>query len=568
VREGVLGALDADAASEERARLPWETSPFIHHNVALIAEIQALEAKARRPDILVDDDVLCAFFERVLPPEVVDGVTLAAALRRDKTLNAALQLTREVLMRHEAEAVQGGRLPDRLRLGDIEVSLRYHFAPGAEDDGVTATLPLAELNRLDVQAAEWLVPGLLQEKIEALIRALPKNQRRHLVPAPDVARALLERLTEGVTDWPPPGSLPQRLSQEVQRMLGAQIEPAEWPLTEIEPHLRLRVELIDDMGDTRGSGRDLAAMQDALGGAAKRAFVQRFETRKGLVDWDFAALPEVTLVDVPGQGQAQSTTVYPALIDAGESVTLQPMDTAEAAAQATANGLTRLFVLAAQAEVKALKREVARDNALCLLYSALPALKGVDKPCADMQDEVVWRVARAVFLEDRPPGDWPREPEAFTARVALCRPRLYAEGLEALRRLRAVLQAVQGLQSALQQAASVHEVAVKDMQSQLAALFARDFIRATPMALWQRLPVYVQAANKRLERLKQNPERERQARAQLEPVLARVAKLKSVPDELNMMLEEWRVQLFAQELKTAMPVSLARVNALLEGVGV
>jgi ATP-dependent helicase HrpA len=561
--EGVLGALDADAMGQERARLPWELSPFIQHNVALIAEIQALEAKARRPDILVDDAVLCAFFERNLPADVVDGVTLAAALRRDKTLDACLRLSREVLMRHEATAVQGGRLPDRLRLGEIEVALRYHFEPGAEDDGVTATLPLAELNRLDVQAAEWLVPGLLQDKVEALIRALPKNQRRHLVPAPDVARALLERLTEGLKDWPPVGSLPQRLSQEVQRMLGTQIEPADWPLTEVEPHLRLRVELVDDQGELRGSGRDLAAMQQALGGAAKRAFVQRFETRKGLVDWDFAALPEVTLVD----SQGQSTTVYPALIDVGESVTLQPMDTAEGAAQATANGLTRLFVLAAKEEVKALRREVARDNALCLLYSALPALKGVDKPCADMQDEVVWRVARAIFLEDAPPSDWPRESAAFAARVVLCRPRLYAEGLEALRRLRGVLQAVQALQTALQQAASAHAVAVKDMQAQLAALFARDFIRAVPPALWQRLPLYVQAASKRLERLKQNPERERQARAQLEPVLARVAKLKSVPDDLNMMLEEWRVQLFAQELKTAMPVSLARVNTLLEAAG-
>lgn len=349
-------------------------------------------------------------------------------------------------------------------------------------------------------------------------------------------------------------------------MLGAQIEADAWPLTEVEPHLRLRVELVDDAGENRGSGRDLAAMQDALSGAAKRAFVKRFETRKGLVDWDFSSLPEVAQVDVPGQ--AQSTTVYPALIDAGESVTLQPMDTAEAAAQATAQGLTRLFVLAAQAEVKALKREVARDNALCLLYSSLPALKGVDKPCADMQDEVVWRVAQAVFVGETAPADWPREPDAFSARVAVCRPRLYAEGMEALRRLRTVLQAVQTLQGELQQAASAHEVAVKDMQAQLASLFARHFIRATPMALWQRLPVYVQAASKRLERLKQNPERERQARAQLEPVLARVAKLKSVPDELNMMLEEWRVQLFAQELKTAMPVSLARVNALLEGLGV
>lgn len=549
--------------THEQSKHPWERASFIQHNAALIAEIQALEAKARRPDILVDDAVLGAFFERRLPPEVVDGVTLAAALRRDKALDARLRLAREDLMRHEAATVTGGRLPDRLRLGELEVVLRYHFEPGAADDGVTARVPLAELNRLDAQAAEWLVPGLLQEKIEALIRALPKNQRRQLVPAPDVARALCERLLDGVRDWPPAGSLPERLSAEAQRMLGAQIEPVDWPLAAIEPHLRLRVELVDDAGEVRGSGRDLAEMQQALGGAAKRAFVKRFETRTGLVDWDFGALAEITLVEVQGQ----STTAYPALIDAGESVTLQPMDTAEAAAQATAEGLTRLFVLAAREEVKALKREVARDNALCLLYSALPALKGVDKPCADMQDEVVWRVARAVFIGDAAAANWPREPEAFAARVAACRPRLYADGLEVLRRLRAVLQAAQVLQTGLQQAADAHAVAVKDMQAQLAGLFARDFIRATPPALWQRLPVYVQAMTRRLERLKQNPEREKQARAQLEPILLRTAKLKVVPEALNMMLEEWRVQLFAQELKTAMPVSLSRVNALLEAAG-
>ncbi|MEW5838984.1 MAG: ATP-dependent RNA helicase HrpA [Pseudomonadota bacterium] len=562
VREGVVQALAPDL-QDEAVRHPWQKSPFIAHNQALIAEIQALEAKARRPDILVDEDALCAYFERHLPPEVVDGVTLAAALRKDKSLDARLQLARDDLMRHEAESTRDGRLPDRLRLGELEVALRYHFAPGAADDGVTARVPLAELNRLDVQAAEWLVPGLLQEKVEALIRALPKNLRRQLVPAPDVARALVERLLEGVNDWPPPGDLAQRLSAEAQAMLGARIEPTDWPLAEIDAHLRLRVELVDDAGELRGSGRDLARMQQALGGAAKRAFVKRFDTRKGLTAWDFGELAQVSLIE----SQGRSTTAYPALIDAGESVTLQALDTFDAAAQATAGGLTRLFVLAAREEVKALKREVARDNALCLLYSALSALKGVDKPCADLQDEAVWRVARAVFVGDAAPADWPRDAEAFAARVESCRPRLYAEGMESLRRLRTLLQAVQSLHGALQQAAKAHEAAVRDMQAQLAMLFARHFVRDTPPMLWQRLPVYVQAMDKRLQRLQQNPEREKQARAQLEPVLARAGKLAGVSDELRMMLEEWRVQLFAQELKTAVPVSLSRVNALLEAAG-
>ncbi len=578
---------------------------FMAHNRAMIEDIQALEAKARRPDILVDDEALCAFFERELPPEVVDGPTLAAALRKDKALDARLRLTRAALMRHEAETVTGGRLPDRIRLGEIEVPLRYHFEPGAADDGVTATVPLAELNRLDAQAAEWLVPGLLEEKVAALIKALPKAQRRQLVPAPDVARALVERITDGLKDWPPRGRLTERLSDEARRMSGAQVEPADWPLTGIEPHLRLRVELVDDAGEVRGSGRDLSEMQQALGGAAKRAFVKRFEARKGLTEWDFDALPEVMLMDAsapptlsPGPSPLKgegSVTVYPALVDAGESVTLSRLDTAEAAREATAKGLTRLFLLAAREEVKALKRDVARDNALCLLYSALPGVKGIDKPCADLQDEVVWRVARGVFLE----GDWPRDRASFEAHVATCRPRLYAEGLKLLGVLRDLLKDQQALRQkiggtialswvepaagvipgprpsgvALRRPNVVPDGVARDIGAQLDRLFARHFILDTPDAIWRRLPVYLKAIGRRLERLDQNPERDRQARAQLEPLRLRADRLLARKDldvearaSLEFMLEELRVQLFAQELKTAAPVSPGRVEAQLRAL--
>ncbi|MEW5972454.1 MAG: ATP-dependent RNA helicase HrpA [Pseudomonadota bacterium] len=595
IREGLVQALESDSAwdspspqplspqgrgallpspprgergppTPEKGQHPWQRAPFVHHNAALIAEIRALEAKARRPDILVDEDTLCAFFERELPPEVVDGPSLAAALRRDKTLDARLRLTREALMRHEAEAAQGSRLPDHLRLGEIEVPLRYHFEPGAEDDGVTATVPLAELNRLDAEAAEWLVPGLLPEKVEALIRALPKPLRRQLVPAPDVARALVERLTDGLTDWPPPGRLPERLSEEARRMLGAQVAPNDWPLAEIEPHLRLRVELVDDAGEVRGSGRDLATMQQDLGQAAKRAFVKRFEARSGLTTWDFGELPEVTVIDTKGG----STTVYPALIDAGESVTLAPLDTPEAAREATARGLTRLFLLAAREEVKALRREVARDNALCLLYSALPGVKGSEAPCLELQDEVVWRVARTVFLE----GGWPSDPASFEAKVSACRPRLYAEGLKLLEALRGLLREQQTLRQRLTGRIPLSWVEpARDIQAQLDRLFRRHFILDTPDVIWRRLPAYLKAMTRRLERLDQNPERDRQGRAQLEPLLARAARLVgrgTLPAEaranLDFMLEELRLQLFAQEIKTAAPVSPGRVDKMLDAL--
>ncbi|MDM7322229.1 MAG: ATP-dependent RNA helicase HrpA [Gammaproteobacteria bacterium] len=561
IREGLVQALEgADA------RQPWERAPFIHHNAALIAEIRVLEAKARRPDILVDEDTLRAFFERELPPEVVDGPTLATALRKDPTLDRRLRLTREALMRHAAEAVQGGRLPDRLRLGEIEVPLRYHFEPGAEDDGVTAIVPLSELNRLDAQAAEWLVPGLLTEKVAALIRALPKPLRRQLVPAPDVARALVERITDGLDDWPPPGSLSERLSDEARRMLGAQVAPSDWPLEAIEPHLRLRVELVDDAGEVRASSRDLATMQQDLGQAAKRAFVKRFETRSGLTTWDFGELPEVTVIDTQGG----TITVYPALVDEGESVALVALDTPEAAREATARGLTRLFLLAAREEVKALRREVARDNALCLLYSALPGVKGSEASCLELQDEVVWRVARTVFLE----GGWPSEPAGFEAKVSVCRPRLYAEGLKLLETLRSLLREQQTLRQKLAGKIPLSWVEpARDIQAQLDRLFARHFILDTPEAIWRRLPAYLKAITRRLERLDQNPERDRQGRAQLEPLLARAARLVErgmLPAEaranLDFMLEELRLQLFAQEIKTAASVSPGKVDKMLDAL--
>ncbi|MGK0674554.1 MAG: ATP-dependent RNA helicase HrpA [Halothiobacillaceae bacterium] len=572
IREGVVQALDSPlrqplsfpGEAGGKSSHPWQRAPFFRHNAALIAEIRALEAKARRPDILVDEDTLCAFFERALPPGVVDGPSLAAVLRKDKDLDARLHLTREILMRHEAGAMQSGRLPDRIRLGELEVPLRYHFEPGAEDDGVTATVPLAELNRLDVEAAQWLVPGLLQEKVEALIRALPKHLRRQLVPAPDVARALVERITDGLEDWPPAGRMPERLSEEVRHMLGAQVEPSDWPLEAIAPHLRLRVELIDDAGVVRGSGRDLAQMQQDFGLAAKRAFVKRFEARSGLTSWDFDELPEVTVIETRGG----PTTVYPALVDVDESVTLTPLDTREAAREATARGLTRLFLLAAREEVKALRREVARDPTLCLLYSALPGMKDSEAPCLELQDELVWRGAGAVFLD----GDWPRERSSFEARVATCRPRLYAEGLKLLEALRGLLREQQALRQRLAGKLPLSWVEpARDIQAQLDRLFARHFILDTPAVIWYRLPVYLKAMARRLERLDQNPERDRQARAQLEPLLVRAQRLmerKALPAEvranLALMLEELRVQLFAQDIKTAIPVSPGKVDKMLD----
>lgn len=576
IREGVVQALESCFADEglegrrqpapEARQHPWQRAPFFRHNVALIAEIRALEAKARRPDILVDEETLSAFFERELPPEVVDGPTLAAALRKDATLDARLRLTREALMRHPAKAAQAGRLPDHLRLGEIEVPLRYHFEPGAEDDGVTAIIPLAELNRVDAEAAEWLVPGLLTEKVEALIRTLPKSLRRQLVPAPDVARALVERLTDGLDGWPPPGSLTERLSDEARRMLGAQVAPSDWPLEAIEPHLRLRVELVDDAGEVRGSGRDLAAMQQALEQAAKHAFVKRFETRSGLTCWDFGELPAVAVLDTSGG----STTVYPALLDAGESVTLAPLDTPKAAREATARGLTRLFLIAAREEVKALKREVARDNALCLLYSALPGVKGSPAPCVELQDTVVWRVAHTLFLQ----GEWPSDQASFEAKVAACRPRLYAEGLRLLETLRGLLREQQALRQRLSGKIPLSWVEpARDILAQLDHLFARHFILDTPEALWQRLPIYLKAIARRLERLDQNPERDRQARAQLEPLAHRAQRLMGVKTlsteeraDLDFMLEELRVQLFAQEIKTAAPVSPGRLERMLDAL--
>ncbi len=270
---------------------------FFRHNQALLEEIGQLEAKARRQDILVDEAVLEQFFDQRLPADIHSARQLEAWLKRDPEHDRRLRLERGELMRHDATAVSGQRFPDQLVVGGVVLPLHYQLDPGREDDGVTATIPLPALAQLRPEPFEWLVPGLLEEKVTWLIKALPKRLRKHCVPAPHYARACIEAMTPGE------GGLLASLSRQLRRIAGVDVSEDDWRLETMPAHLRMNFAVVDDQGRELARGRDLEQLQQRLREQAGQSFASLEHhplERRGLTRWDFGELPESVTVSSGG----------------------------------------------------------------------------------------------------------------------------------------------------------------------------------------------------------------------------------------------------------------------------
>ncbi|MFW6343020.1 MAG: ATP-dependent RNA helicase HrpA, partial [Halothiobacillaceae bacterium] len=273
---------------------------FFRQNRDLIDEIRAMEAKARRPDILVDDETLFDFYDARIPADVYSGTRFEKWRRQAEAQDpGVLELTREMLMQREAEEVSAGRFPDRLRFGSLALPLAYHFEPGAADDGVTLRIPLAVLNQVDAARCSWLVPGLLEEKLTGLIRSLPKSLRRQFVPAPEFARAVFERLA----GEEPGGELTEAVARVLRQMTGTEVPREAFDVDSLEPHLRMRFELVDDRGVVRAAGRDLEALRARHAREAERDFARKSAetlTRGDITHWDFGRLPATVTLEQAG----------------------------------------------------------------------------------------------------------------------------------------------------------------------------------------------------------------------------------------------------------------------------
>ena len=569
----IHGAL-VDGELETRA-------PFMAHNQKLIREIRELEHKARRPDVLVDEHSIYAFYDQRVPASVTSGAEFerwrAQAERSDPHL---LFLSREELMRHQAAGVTPTLYPKTVTMGALEMSLSYHFEPGSARDGATLTVPLYALNQVDAVRCEWLVPGMLKEKAHLLLKSLPQKLRRHCVPLPEYAQGFVERWgarphqQDGFHDAGVPVGLIDALIRDVREHAGVAAAPVDFKLESLPAHLTMNFKVVDPQGRQLAMGRNLASLQAELGAQARQQFQQvadaeaapGAQAQQPITDWDFGEIERERLIHRDGQ----TLLAYPALVDQGDHCLLEVFDDPQVARTRHREGLQRLFRLQLRQQIQHLERSLAALQTVRMQASVVPALSAALPSFEDLRDQVVGAAVDRTCLEE----PWPTSREQFLARKDEARGRLNLIALQIATLLTAIVQEAAQLPKKLA-ASRAFEAACADVERQLARLFAKRFVELTPGAQLAHYPRYLKAIAARLDRLKADPARDNTLMSELGPLQTAYARAlsarKGVPDprleEFRWLLEELRVSLFAQELKTPMPVSVKRLQKVWASIG-
>ncbi|HEU4412868.1 MAG TPA: ATP-dependent RNA helicase HrpA [Polyangiaceae bacterium] len=536
-------------------------APFLAHNLAVMHEAQALRDKARRGDLLVDEESLAAFFEARLPEGIVDGKTFEAWRRQAEAERPdLLHLGLADVLLDEAAELTPARYPDELVVAGVRLPLTYLFDPSADEDGISVALPLALLPQLDPGIFDWTIPGWLSDKLSLLLHNLPKPIKRELGPIGPLVEALVPRLR------PFAGPMLPALSRELAALTGADVPERAFDLAGLPPYVSFFFRVRDEEGRPVAEGRDLRGLRERLalraGGLWEGALTRSGLRREGLTDWPpLDPLPESIEVEVGGF----SLKAYPALVDEGAKVALRPLPSAEAAREAHRAGLRRLFTLQSRQALSAAERQLPRP--LRLSAAALKVLPPLPDLGAALLDRAV---DEAFALDDE--AAWPRTRRAYEERLRSGRAQL-GDALAGLARLaRDTIEAVAALAAKLEASARVRPLpppALDDLRSQLAHLLPKDAFFAYPPERLRQLPRYLRAAHVRVERLANDPVKDREKQALVQPFwdnyLRRLGDPDTDPaalDDYRWLVEEYRVSVFAPELKAAVPVSPQRLKDL------
>ncbi|TVP58628.1 MAG: ATP-dependent RNA helicase HrpA [Halomonadaceae bacterium] len=534
---------------------------FVKANRALVASVEALEVKVRRRDLLVDEETLFRFYAERLPPEVVSGAHFETWW---KTLThealKALELTEADVLARPRDQAQEEQYPDQLQWAGLTYELRYHFAPGGENDGVSIRVPIMALKQLPMHRLEWLVPGLLREKCIQLIKGLPKSLRRNFVPVPDFVDAALANLT------PCNDPLGNRLGAELKRMTGAKVDPEQWQPEELLPHLRMNIQLLDEQGNLLAQGRDLSQLRQkferqadsALAASVAGASQAKAATPSVTREWNFKELPASRQTRQGGM----DVTVYPVLEDQGGSVCLtQVLDPARAN-DLNRRGIARLLLNRMGNALEDLERSSPAFKQAALLFAPY----GQRKP---LQDDLLMATAMGHFLSGE--GNLPRHQDAFEATLNAHRHSFHdsLQGNIALLKesLEQHHQVMKGLKGKIPLNLA-HSLA--DVKFQMSQLIYPGFLQETPGQWLPRLPVYMQAAIQRLEKMPREAGAEREFLHRFAPLWQRYVERRDALAlqgvtcaelmQYRWMLEEYRVSVFAQQLGTVMTVSPQRLD--------
>jgi ATP-dependent helicase HrpA len=530
------------------------TRHFWTHNEALRAELALLEAKGRRRDLLVEDRAIFDFYDARLPASVCDHPSLEKWLGREQQRNPdVLCMQREMLLRRLGSGVSEAQFPDVLEWRDLRIPLSYCYEPGNPADGVTAVVPLAVLERLPIHLLDWLVPGLLREKLIALIKALPKQHRKPLVPVPDTVDRLIGLLERA--DRP----LVESLAEAIRSECGVLVPAQAWQPAALDPFYRMNVRLVDASGDVVAESRDLDDLRRRFAGRARHelqdAAPERFGA-EGITSWDFGTLPDTlslaeTGMELPG---------YPALSDRGDSVAIVVGPDRDEALEQHRAGVRRLVLLVNRQGVGYFRRKLLREARTLLRLGARFRREDL------VEDMLLAAVDACLPLNE----DLPREKETFSALASRCMSTLGEEALKLehlLARIGEPLAAIRSASDIL--AEPIYQESRRDIEAQLDALLAPGFLHAAPRQWLERYPVYLQAIALRLQKLPQRLARDLEAVWELQELTARWQACRDAPGtarqrrrlgEHRWLLEEYRISLFAQQLGTAVPVSRKRID--------
>ncbi|MEJ2589832.1 MAG: ATP-dependent RNA helicase HrpA, partial [Candidatus Thiodiazotropha sp.] len=546
-------------------------APFWRHNQSLIEDVRDREARARRRDILVDEERIYEFYDTRIPAGISTTPDFEKWLRSEtRTDPKGLYMRESDLVREGVEAVSHEAFPPTLDLDGIRLPLEYHFEPGTAEDGVTLVVPQDVLNQVTEARLQWLVPGLLRERVIALIRGLPKSLRRAFVPVPDYADSCLKETVP--SDRP----LVQVLGERLKAMTGVHIPESAWQDEALPPHLRMRLRVVDSEGRTLEADRDLARLKQqhaTQDGAAHRQLRAPDLERRDIRAWDFGALPESLAVEQGGitlQG-------YPALIDEGESLCIRLIDARANAQRLHRGGVRRLIMLQLPREIRYLRKNLPRLEQMRLYYAKVPdAPEGLHiESRQGLEEALVSLVLDRTFLDGRPEI---RDGDAFDQRIEQCRGEMMSQANRICAQVHEILESGHRVRKALGAITQKHwMVSVLDMRSQLDRLVYRGFLDQVPEARLADYPRYLNGMLKRIDKLTHAAGRDQQRLAEMADIQQRWLawdaqcrrddRLDARSEEIRWQLEELRISLFAQELGTAFPVSVKRVEKRWQALG-
>ncbi len=582
-------------------------APFLAYNQKLVREIENIEHKSRRQDVLVDDHLIAAFYDKHLPADVYNAV-LFEQWHKEATKNnpKLLYLNKDELMRHEAAGITTDVFPKTMQVSGVALQLSYHFEPGSPRDGVTLWVPLFSLNQVSNERCEWLVPGMVKEKVQLLLKSLPQKIRRHCVPLPDYAAGFCERNDFGK------GNFLDTLIADIRDQKGLQCLTTDFKFELLPPHLTMNFKVIDEHGRQLEMGRNLASLRAEFGAQARESFqkiasadklalleggkllankdttshasspanksANKLEhkhaassprsdaltaqpaamAQENITAWTFDELPELLEVQ---QGK-QTLIGYPALVDKQTHCVIEVFDDPDEAARIHHIGLRRLFALQMREQLKFLEKNIPGLQQMGMQFMSLGSQE-------ELREQIITTALDRAFMQSPLPknsGEFNRRREEGKARLNLLANEIARLAGLILAEYYSLPKKLQGLKA--------HAQAAADMQQQLQQLVTKRFIAEVDFVQLAHYPRYLKAITVRMDKLRADPARDSKLMAEWNTVAApwqrtpRRSGADADPKlvEFRWLLEELRVSLFAQELRTPMPVSVKRLQKVWESL--